>query len=236
MTQTPVTDGGALRILVAEDEELIGHMTQLNLRHEGYEVAWVKSGDEARRRAAAEAWDLVVLDVMMPGANGFEVARSIRESGRDVPILMVTARADTPSKVRGLDAGADDYLVKPFDMAELLARVRALLRRHRGAGPAAARELRFGRYEVDLQTLEARTNAGPHTLDADEGRLMAFVSRHRGVPLTRQDLVDEVWSGAEPQPGAVEVVLARLRRLFEPDPDNPVHLLPAPGGGCRFNG
>jgi DNA-binding response OmpR family regulator len=228
--------GAKLRILVAEDEELIGHMMQLNLRHAGFDVTWVKSGDEARHRGRAELWDLVVLDVMMPGASGFDVARALREARRDVPILMVTARGDTPSKVRGLDSGADDYLVKPFDMAELLARVRALLRRTHAAAPAAAAELRFGRYQVDLQTGDALTNGGRQQLSAEQTRLMALFARHRGTALSRADLVEELWGPAEPAPGALDGVLAGLRRLFEPDPDSPVHLLAGPDGSWRFGG
>jgi DNA-binding response OmpR family regulator len=226
-----------MRILLAEDEELIGRMVELNLRHEGYEVTWVKNGTEAFARAF-EPWDLLVLDVMLPGVSGFQVAKDLREKDVTIPILMLTARGDTTSKVRGLDAGADDYVVKPFDMAELLARVRALIRRSQGSRHVPSTQvIRFGRYEVNLETLEATSNVGKVTLTEKEAKLMALFARHRGETLSRADILEEVWGmDANPTERTIDNVIVRLRRYFEPDPEQPTYILSVRGLGYRFNG
>ncbi len=227
-----------MRILLAEDEELIGRMVELNLKHEGYGIQWVKSGPEAETAAKASAWDLLILDVMLPGATGYQVARALRDADITIPILMLTARGDTQSKVRGLDSGADDYLVKPFDMAELLARVRALIRRSQGSRHVPSTHVvRFGRYEVNLETLEATTNVGKVTLSEKEAKLMALFARHRGETLSRADILEDVWGmDASPTERTIDNVIVRLRRYFEPDPENPIHIVSARGQGYRFNG
>jgi DNA-binding response OmpR family regulator len=228
----------SMRILLAEDEELIGRMVELNLKHEGYGIQWVKSGPEAETAAKASAWDLLILDVMLPGATGYQVARALRDADITIPILMLTARGDTQSKVRGLDSGADDYLVKPFDMAELLARVRALIRRSQGSRHVPSTHVvRFGRYEVNLETLEATTNVGKVTLSEKEAKLMALFARHRGETLSRADILEDVWGmDASPTERTIDNVIVRLRRYFEPDPENPIHIVSARGQGYRFNG
>lgn len=227
-----------MRILLAEDEELIGRMVELNLRHEGYEVTWVKNGTDAFARAFGEPWDLLILDVMLPGASGFQVAKDLREKEVTIPILMLTARGDTTSKVRGLDAGADDYVVKPFDMAELLARVRALIRRSQGSRHVPSTQvIRFGRYEVNLETLEATSNVGRIALTEKEAKLMALFARHRGETLSRADILEEVWGmDANPTERTIDNVIVRLRRYFEPDPEQPAYILSVRGQGYRFNG
>ena len=225
----------AMRILFAEDEELIGRMVELNLKHEGFTLSWVKSGPEAEAAAKAEAWDLLILDVGLPGATGYQVARAIRDAEITMPILMLTARADTSSKVRGLESGADDYLVKPFDMAELLARVRALIRRSQGSRHLPSTQvIRFARYEVNLESLEAVTNLGRITLSEKEAKLMALFARHRGETLSRADILDEVWGmDASPTERTIDNVIVKLRRCFEPDVENPVHIVSVRGQGYR---
>lgn len=227
-----------MRILLAEDEELIGRMVELNLKHEGYEVAWVKTGSEAEALALSEPFDVLVLDVMLPGQTGFQVARALRQAEVTLPILMLTARGDTTSKVRGLDAGADDYLVKPFDMSELKARVRALIRRSQGSRHMPSSSIvRIGRCEANLETLEAVTNAGRVTLTEKEGKLLALFARHRGQTLARADILEEVWGmDASPTERTVDNFVLRLRRYFEPDPENPTHLVSVRGEGYRFDG
>jgi DNA-binding response OmpR family regulator len=228
----------AMRILLAEDEDLIGRMIELNLKHVGYDVTWVKTGDEALEIAKSQPWDLFLLDLMLPGLTGFQVARALREAQITIPVLMLTARGDTSSKVRGLDSGADDYLVKPFDMAELLARVRALIRRSQGSRHLPSTQLvRFGRYEVSLETMEAVTNQGRVTLTEKEAKLMSLFARHRGETLSRADILEEVWGmDASPTERTIDNVIVKLRRYFEPDPENPVHILSVRGLGYRFNG
>ena len=227
-----------MRILLAEDEELIGRMVELNLKHDGHDVTWVKNGAEALDRAKSGSWDLLVLDVMMPGLTGFQVAQTLREAAVTVPILMLTSRADTTSKVRGLDSGADDYLVKPFDMAELKARVRALVRRAQGSRHVPSSQLvRFSRYEVNLESHEAVTNQGKVVLSDKEARLMALLVRHRGETLARADILEEIWGmDAFPTERTVDNVIVKLRRFFEPDPESPTHIISVRGQGYRFNG
>lgn len=227
-----------MRILVAEDEELIGRMVELNLRHAGYEVQWVKTGDDAAAAAQESPWDLLVLDVMLPGQSGYQVARTLRDASVTMPILMLTARDDTSSKVRGLDAGADDYLVKPFEMAELLARIRALIRRSQGSRHLPSTQmLRFGRYEVNLDSHEAVTNAGAVKLTDKEAGIMSLFFRHRGETLARADILEEVWGmDAFPTERTVDNIIVKLRRYFEPDPDTPTYIVSVRGHGYRFNG
>lgn len=227
-----------MRILLAEDEQLIGRMVELNLRHEGFDVQWVQTGSEALLRARQEPFDALVLDVMMPGLTGFQVARGLRDADVTVPILMLTARGDTPSKVRGLDSGADDYLAKPFDMAELLARLRALIRRSQGSRHLPSTQVvRFGRYEVNLESMEAVTNQGRLMLSEKEAKLMALFARHRGETLTRAHILEEVWGMDQfPTERTVDNVIVKLRRYFEPDPENPTYIVSIRGQGYRFGG
>lgn len=227
-----------MRILLAEDEELIGRMVELNLRHEGYDVCWVKTGDDAVQHGTESAWDLLVLDVMLPGKSGYQVARALRDHNITMPILMLTARDDTTSKVRGLDSGADDYLVKPFDMAELLARIRALIRRSQGSRHLPSTQvLHFGPHEINLDSHEAQTNLGPVKLTDKEAGLMALFFRHRGETLARADILEEVWGmDAFPTERTVDNIIVKLRRYFEPDPEKPTYIVSVRGQGYRFNG
>ncbi len=226
----------ATRILLAEDEALIGRMVELNLCAEGFAVDWVLDGEAARQRALGERFDLLLLDLGLPGRSGFSVAKSLRDAEVTVPILMLTARSDPASKVRGLDAGADDYLTKPFEMAELLARVRALVRRSQGVRhlPSASR-LQLGRCEVNLETREATTQVGKVQLSEKETRLLRLFARHRGQTLSRQDILDEVWGlEKDPTERTVDNVIVRLRRYFEANPSVPEHIESVRGEGYRF--
>ena len=225
------------RVLLAEDEALIGRMVELNLRHAGHEVTWVKDGPQALVHARSDAWDLLVLDVMLPGLTGLDVAAALRREERTIPVLMLTARGDTASKVAGLDAGADDYLVKPFDMEELQARVRALVRRAQGSRhlPASG-VVRFGPYALNLETREAETNQGRVTLTEKEAELMALFLRQRGRTLSRAEILEEVWGmDAFPTERTVDNQVVKLRRFFEPDPEHPVHIVSVRGQGYRFS-
>ncbi len=224
-----------MKILLVEDEELIGEMVRVNLDADGGEVAWVKDGESAIERLGRERFDVIVLDVMLPGTDGFSVARRLRKDGTGTPILMLTARGDTTSKVKGLEAGADDYLPKPFDMPELLARVRALVRRSQGSRelPTEAR-LRIGRAEINLETREARTARGVVRLSEKESALLEFLARHENEPVSRADILEEVWGlGVSPTERTIDNFILRLRKLFD-DPGRPRHFLTVKGKGYRF--
>ena len=224
------------RVLLVEDEALVADMVRLNLEHAGFLVDAVTSGTDALARLATTPYDLVLLDVMLPGLDGLEVARRARARAVPTPILMLTARGDTLSKVAGLDAGADDYLTKPFAMPELLARVRALIRRHTAVrGVPASRELRFGAYRVSFDTREAVTNEGVTTLTERECALLEYLCGREGELLSRADILENVW-GMDRFPTArtVDNYVLRLRKLFEPDPEEPVYLQTVRGRGYRF--
>ncbi|MFZ5475994.1 MAG: response regulator transcription factor [Myxococcota bacterium] len=224
------------RILLVEDEPLVADMVRLNLEHAGFEVAHAPTGEEALAHLGREVFDLVLLDRMLPGVDGLEVARKARASGVATPILMVTARGETPAKVAGLDAGADDYLTKPFAMPEMLARVRALIRRH-GAprGVPTAREVVLGPFRADLETRDAVTNEGRIQLSEKECALLAFLARHEGKSLDRAEILEQVWGMDQfPTARTVDNYVLRLRKLFEPDPEDPRHFLTVRGRGYRF--
>ncbi len=227
-------------ILVVEDEELVADMVRLNLEHAGFTVEVCGSAEDAM--PFVDRADVVVLDRMLPGMDGLELARQLRRTpGRRVPILMLTARSEVAARVAGLDAGADDYLAKPFAMPELLARVRALLRRAPTpdsapvAGKPPVNELVFDRYRVNLATREAVTNDGPEILTETECQLLMYFHAHPGELLSRTDILENVW-GMDRFPTArtVDNYVLRLRKLFEPDPENPRFLLTVRGRGYCF--
>jgi len=227
----------AERVLVVEDEPLVADMIRLNLEHHGFDVEVADDGHRAARLIEPGRWDLVILDLMLPGADGMSLARLARSRGVSSPILMLTARGHTEDKVAGLDAGADDYLTKPFAMPELVARARALIRRHTQArGVPTSRRLVFGRYEVDLDTRVALTNEGRVTLTETECLLLAWFAGHEGETLARTELLENVWGMDRfPTVRTVDNYVLRLRKLFEPDPENPVHLHTVRGRGYRFS-
>ena len=223
------------RIAIVEDERLVRELVAVNLRHAGYEIVSAANYDEGRALLEKREFDLAILDVMLPGGDGFALTRHARDLGINAPILMLTARTDTQSKVRGLDAGADDYLPKPFDVNELLARVRALLRRASGRPASAPRRLAFGNYWVRFDTGQAGTNEGEVSLSDKELRLMEVFSANENRALTRTDLLEEVWGMDQfPTDRTVDNFILRLRKLFEPDPENPVHIVTLRGRGYLF--
>ncbi len=228
------------RLLLIEDDALIGEMIRLNLQQEGYEVTWIRDGLEATEVVGRGEFDLMLLDVMLPGRLGYDIARDAREAGLTQPILMLTARSDTPSKVTGLDAGADDYLTKPFHMPELLARVRALMRRPGAeSDPSSSRSVTLGQLAVNLDTGEAETLAGPGQLSLGERRLLELLSHRRGQELTAVDIAEELQHAGLPDtdsvtsPDGVREAIHRLRELFEPEPERPRHFVHA-DRGYRF--
>jgi len=220
------------RILVVEDEADIALGLQLDLSDEGYEVEVVGNGDEASRRAREPGWDLILLDVMLPRLDGFEVCRELRRSKVRTPVLMLTAKAQEAEKVMGLDMGADDYVTKPFSPRELRARIRALLRR---AAPEAEPVHRLGDCEVDFERAELR-RAGERTdLTAIELKMLQFFLRNQGRVLSREQVIDEVWGrDVFVTDRVVDTHVVKLRRKLEPDPARPRHIVSVRGIGYRF--
>jgi DNA-binding response OmpR family regulator len=220
------------RILVVEDEPDIALGLQLDLRDEGHEVDVAGNGEDGSRLARESTWDLILLDVMLPRKDGFEVCREIRRAGLRTPILMLTAKAQEAEKVMGLDMGADDYVTKPFSPRELRARIRALLRR---AAPPDDTVFRFGDCEVDLPRAELR-RAGERTdLTAIELKMAELFLRNQGRVVTRSQVIDEVWGkDAYVTDRVVDTHVVKLRRKLEADPANPRHIVSVRGLGYRF--
>lgn len=198
-------------ILVVDDDPKIRSVLSRGLRFEGYDVQLAADGLEALRLARADPPDLIVLDVMLPGMDGLEVCRRLRR-GTAVPILMLTARDAVPDRIAGLDSGADDYLVKPFDFDELLARIRALLRR---AQPRGEEILAFADLRLDTGAREAYRGNRRIELTTREYEVLLLFMRHPRQVLSRDQILDQVWGGAEVDSNAIEVHIARLRDKLE---------------------
>jgi DNA-binding response OmpR family regulator len=222
------------RLLVVEDDPAILRGLSDNLRTEAYDVATATDGETAFRMARDGAFDLVLLDVMLPKMNGFDVCKRLRDAGSNVPILMLTARGEEADRVRGLDLGADDYLTKPFSLRELQARVRALLRR-RATLSALPDEARFEDVVVDFRRYEAHRGGQSIKLTRKEfGTLRLLVSR-AGEVVSRSELLEEVWDYREyPTTRTVDNHIASLRAKIEADAASPRHLLTIHGVGYKF--
>jgi DNA-binding response OmpR family regulator len=220
------------RVLIVEDERKIRQSLHAVLEQEGYEVAAAANGDEGTRLALGQRFDCIVLDLMLPGRSGLDVLAELRQSGKSTPVLILTARDGIDDRVLGLDAGADDYLVKPFAMAELLARLRVLLRR----GMAEQREtvLTVGELEMDLLTRRV-THAGQEiALTQREFEVLAYLLRHRGQIVTREMLGRDVWNEPEHAlTNVVEVYITLLRRKLE-QAGNPAIIHTIRGVGYRL--
>jgi two-component system alkaline phosphatase synthesis response regulator PhoP len=221
------------RILVVDDEPHIVRGLEDNLRFEGYETSASLDGEDALRRAASEAPDLILLDVMLPRLSGWDVCRELRRRGVDVPIIMLTARGDETDRVRGLELGADDYVAKPFALRELLARVRAVLRR---PGPRQKFEaFAFGDTRIQLRARRVVRAGADVRLTRKEFDLLVYLVQHRGEIVTRDRLLDEVWGYERfPTTRTVDTHVLRLRRKLERDPDHPVFIETVHGQGYRF--
>ena len=221
------------RVLVVEDEPGIAFALEADLQTEGYEVAVATTGDEAARMARAEPFDLILLDVMLPGKDGFEVCRELRRAGLRTPIILLTAKAQEAEKVMGLELGADDYVTKPFSPRELRARIKAVLRR---GAEVEADVCRFGDAEVDFSRCQVRRGGDPVELSALEFKLLAAFVESRGRVLTREQLLDAAWGrGVALNDRVVDNHIVSLRRKLEPDPARPRHFLNIRGMGYRFD-
>ena len=223
------------RILVVEDEPDLLAGLELNIKADGYSVLTARRGDEGLDEALRERPDLIVLDVMLPGMNGFDVCRELRRKGFDAPIIILTARAEEVDRVVGLEIGADDYVTKPFGIRELLARIRVRLRRT--ATTAQDSILRFGDIEVNFDKQEATRHGTRVDLTGKEFDVLRLLAQNRGRIVTRDRLLDEVWGYEHyPTTRTVDNHIMRLRQKLEADPSDPRHILSIYGEGYKFVG
>jgi two-component system, OmpR family, alkaline phosphatase synthesis response regulator PhoP len=224
------------RILLVEDEPGLVLTLRDRLSREGYAVETATDGESGLSRAAGEAFDLVLLDVMLPRIGGFDVLKDLRKRNVETPVIMLTARGQVVDKVVGLKLGADDYVTKPFEMVELLARIEAKLRRAPST-PHPTEGYQFGGIRVDFRRAEVMKEGAPLDLSAREFQLLKYFIEHRGATLTRDELLNEVWGyNAMPSTRTVDVHVAWLRQKIEPNPRHPQFVLTVHGMGYKFAG
>ena len=225
------------RLLLVEDEPGLQLALSDRLAAEGYQVETAGDGNTAVTRATGEPFDVILLDVMLPGRDGFEVAKTLRQQGIKTPILMLTARSQVVDRVVGLKLGADDYLTKPFEMIELLARLEALLRRAPSTGGISLERYQFGDVTVDVRKAEVTKNGSIIELSAKEFHLLRYFIEHRGATLSREELLHQVWGYQNtPSTRTVDVHVAWLRQKLEPNTRIPQFILTVHGLGYKFAG
>ncbi len=232
---------GEKRILLVEDEPGLVLTLTDRLESEGYAVDTAREGREALKKAAEGPYDLILLDVMLPGKSGLDVCRELRSRGFSTPILFLTARGEVTDKVVGLKLGGDDYLTKPFDMMELTARIEALLRRagegNEGVGKPGAGRYAFGEVEVDFRKAEVTRGKTPIELSALEFKLLKYFIENRGATLSREELLSRVWGyDAAIHSRTVDVHVSGLRQKIEPNPGRPQYVVTVHKLGYRFLG
>lgn len=226
----------ARRILLVDDEPGLRTTLSDRIRVEGYQVDTAADSVEGKQKATSEAFDLILLDVMLPGQSGFDLCKDLRRKGINTPVLMLTARTGVADKVQGLKLGADDYLTKPFETAELLARIEALMRRSPQTPPATAVIHEFGNMTVDLRRAEVSREGQKLSLSGKEFHLLRYLLEHRGEVISREELLKEVWGyHAATASRTVDVHVAWLRQKLESNPKTPQWIETVVGVGYRFS-
>jgi DNA-binding response OmpR family regulator len=226
------------RILIVEDERAVARGLEYGLKNDGFEVLLAENGEKALDLARTKKPDLILLDIRLPDISGFDVCRNLRSEGARMPILMLTARDEAIDKVLGLELGADDYVVKPYDLRELLARIRALLRRAYGELSQAkqGKRITFGAVEIDLEELRVSRDGKPVFLTPTEFRLLRYMAENPRRPLSRSTLIEAVWgyAGDIGSDRTVDVHIRHLREKLEEDPAAPQWILTVRGIGYKF--
>jgi two-component system alkaline phosphatase synthesis response regulator PhoP len=225
------------KILIIEDEEDLVKGLKLNLADEEYDVDWASSGSEGLRKALQETPDLIILDIMLPEKSGLEVCRELRQKNIGIPIIMLTAKGEEIDKVVGLEIGADDYITKPFSVRELLARLKAHLRRADREVSTLAGVYSFNDVEIDFAHFKARRKGKELDLTSTEMDILKYLIAHRGEVVTRDDLLDKIWGyDSYPTTRTIDNHILKLRKKIEDDPAHPQYILSVYGGGYRFVG
>jgi DNA-binding response OmpR family regulator len=220
-------------VLIVEDDPAMAVALRDGFQYEGYGVRLVADGASALRQALETRPDLIILDVMLPRMNGLEICRQLRDTGNDVPIIMLTARGQEVDKIQGLKIGADDYVTKPFSFLELMARVEAVLRRSQRPGTPGSLEL--GEVSLDFRRHEATRRGEPLDLSPREFAVLEYLVTRRGEVVTREQLLQDVWGYERfPFTRTVDMHIAKLRRKIEPDPADPTYIVTVHGTGYKF--
>ena len=225
------------KILLVDDQEELLKALEINLKKEGYQVLKATSGEQGMKLAVQENPHLILLDIMMPGISGLDVCRELRKKGIEIPIVMLTAKGDEVDRVVGLEMGADDYIVKPFSLHELLARIRARLRRAPPSPGALLGKYKFGQIEIDFDNFRATNRSKVLDLTPKEIEVLRLLIRNRGQVVSRERLLNEVWGyDAYPTTRTVDNHILKLRKKLEDDPANPRYIISVYGGGYMFVG
>ena len=223
------------KILIIEDEEDLVKGLKLNLQDEGYEVKYAFNGKEGLEKALKEKPDLILLDIMLPGMNGLEICKELRQNKMDIPILMLTAKGEEIDKVIGLEMGADDYISKPFSIRELLARVKAHLRRENRGGEAVPSVVQLESIKIDFGHYKVIRNENEIDLTSLEVDVLRYLNGQDGKVVSRDDLLDKIWGYEKfPTTRTIDNHILKLRKKIENDPNHPRHILTVYGGGYRF--
>jgi DNA-binding response OmpR family regulator len=232
------TENSGSKILLVEDEETLAVGLEYNLTEEGYFVTWAKDGREAVKKMESNNFDLIILDIMLPYINGFEIAERVRKSNPQMPILMLTARTASGDKVKGLELGADDYMTKPFHLKELLLRVKGMLKRKDWYKKLVVSEplYRLGNYEINFENLTCKSAIKEFTLTTQEAMVLKYLVENKGKIVSRKELLEQVWHlNPDIETRTVDIFISRLRKLFESDPSNPVYIKSVRGSGYIFD-
>ena len=223
------------KILIIEDQEDLVKGLILNLEDEGYEVDYALDGKEGLGKALKEKPDLILLDIMLPGMNGLEICKELRQNKLDIPIVMLTAKGDEIDKVIGLEIGADDYISKPFSIRELLARVKAHLRRENRGGESVAEVVQLETLKIDFGQFKIIRKGKEISLTSLEVDVLRYLIGHDGKVVSRDDLLDKIWGYEKyPTTRTIDNHILKLRKKIEIDPNHPRHILTVYGGGYRF--
>ena len=226
-----------MRILLVEDEENIRDVVKLNLELEDYEVIATGNGREALKMVAEQHFDLLLLDVMLPGINGFQICEQVRLSNMEVPIIFLTAKDGAGDKIAGLKRGADDYLTKPFHLEELLLRVKNLIRRTSKSPDNTPEVFSFGKNKVNFRTYEASGNKGDFTLTKKEAMLLKLLIDRKNEVVSRHQILQSVWGyDVFPSTRTIDNFILSFRKYFEEDPRNPIYFHSVRGVGYKFSG
>jgi two-component system alkaline phosphatase synthesis response regulator PhoP len=225
-----------IKIAVVEDDQLILNMVRINLERHDYIVKGFASGELLLEQLPGELFDLFILDIMLPGISGIDILAHLRQKEVHAPVLMLTAQGQVQNKVNALNIGADDYLVKPFNMEELLARVNALLRRSQSERPIPSDQIiLINQFKINLGTRHCESNQGDVVLSEKEARLLTYFIEHAGETLRRADILEDVWGmDVSPTLRTIDNFVLKFRKLFENNPEKPDHFISIRSKGYRF--